>query len=139
MRRPYRRNFNCRSSPVNRFQARGHRARRNFEAHDFHATAPRQEPAHEYQLSRLVFGTASDRSVIFATYGQELSDDFGRRVRNLTADPAHQAIFPNCKLSGDSAAPHRFNINRGGAYFAVGRGGPITGRGAHLLIIDDPL
>jgi predicted phage terminase large subunit-like protein len=84
-------------------------------------------------------GRHPDRSVIFATYGQELSDDFGRRVRNLIADPAHQAIFPNCKLSGDSAAAHRFNINRGGAYFAVGRGGPITGRGAHLLIIDDPL
>jgi predicted phage terminase large subunit-like protein len=84
-------------------------------------------------------GRHPDRSVIFATYGQELSDDFGRRVRNLIADPAHQAIFPNCKLSGDSAAAHRFNINCGGAYFAVGRGGPITGRGAHLLIIDDPL
>jgi predicted phage terminase large subunit-like protein len=84
-------------------------------------------------------GRHPERSVIFATYGQELSDDFGRQVRNLIADPAHRTIFPNCRLSGDSAAAHRFNINPGGAYFAVGRGGPITGRGAHLLIIDDPL
>ena len=84
-------------------------------------------------------GRHPDRQVIFATYGQELSDDFGRRVRNLIVDPLHQAIFPDCRLNDDSAAAHRFNTTRGGAYFAVGRGGPITGRGAHLLIIDDPL
>lgn len=84
-------------------------------------------------------GRHPDRSVIFVTYGQELSDDFGRKVRNLISEPAHRAIFPSCRLSGDSTAAHRFNIMPGGAYFAVGRGGPITGRGAHLLIIDDPL
>jgi predicted phage terminase large subunit-like protein len=84
-------------------------------------------------------GRHPERSVIFATYGQELSDDFGRKVRNLISEPAHRAIFPSCRLSGDSTAAHRFNIMPSGAYFAVGRGGPITGRGAHLLIIDDPL
>ncbi|MGB2899217.1 MAG: terminase family protein [Candidatus Acidiferrum sp.] len=77
--------------------------------------------------------------LIFATYGQKLSDDFGRQVRNLIADPVHREIFRHCILSEDSSAAHRFNTVRGGAYFAVGRGGPITGRGAHLLIIDDPL
>jgi predicted phage terminase large subunit-like protein len=84
-------------------------------------------------------GRHPDHHVIFATYGQELSDDFGRRVRNLLADSLHQAIFRDCRLSEDSAAAHRFNTTRGGAFFAVGRGGPVTGRGAHLLIIDDPL
>lgn len=84
-------------------------------------------------------GRHPDRQVIFASYGQELSDDFGRRVRNLLTDPLHKAIFPDCRLSEDSAAAHRFNTTRGGAYFAVGRGGPVTGRGANLLIIDDPL
>ena len=77
--------------------------------------------------------------VIFATYGQELSDDFGRRVRNFIAGPVHEAIFPNCGLSEDSTSVHRFNTTAGGAYFAVGRGGSITGRGAHLLLIDDPI
>ena len=86
-----------------------------------------------------VLGRNPERHLIFATYGQELSDDFGRRVRNLIADPLHRAIFPGCSLSEDSSAAHRFNTVRGGAYFAVGRGGPITGRGAHVLIIDDPL
>ena len=84
-------------------------------------------------------GRHPDHQVIFATYGQELSDDYGRRVRNFVATPLHQAIFPDCRLSEDSTAAHRFNTTRGGTYIAVGRGGPITGRGANLLIIDDPL
>jgi predicted phage terminase large subunit-like protein len=84
-------------------------------------------------------GRHPDHHVIFASYGQELSDDFGRRVRNLLMDPLHQAIFQDCRLSDDSTAAHRFTTTHGGAYFAVVRGGPITGRGANLLIIDDPL
>jgi predicted phage terminase large subunit-like protein len=84
-------------------------------------------------------GRHPERHLIFASYGQELSDDFGRQVRNLIADPLHRAIFPGCSLSDDSTAAHRFNTVRGGAYFAVGRGGPITGRGANLVVIDDPL
>jgi predicted phage terminase large subunit-like protein len=84
-------------------------------------------------------GRHPDHHVIFATYGQELSDDFGRRVRNSIVDQVHQAVFPNCRLSEDSSAAHRFNTTQGGAYYAVGRGGPITGRGAHLLLIDDPI
>src|ERR1700693_752560 len=84
-------------------------------------------------------GRHPDHHVIFATYGQELSDDFGRRVRNSIVDQVHQAVFPICRLSEDSSAAHRFNTTQGGAYYAVGRGGPITGRGAHLLLIDDPI
>src|ERR1700681_3711526 len=84
-------------------------------------------------------GRHPDHHVIFATYGQELSDDFGRRVRNSIVDQVHEAVFPNCRLSEDSSAAHRFNTIKGGAYYAVGRGGPITGRGADLLLIDDPI
>jgi predicted phage terminase large subunit-like protein len=84
-------------------------------------------------------GRHPEHHVIFTTYGQELSDDFGRRVRNSIMNQVHQAIFPNCRLSEDSSAAHRFNTTEGGAYYAVGRGGPITGRGAHLFVIDDPL
>ena len=84
-------------------------------------------------------GRHPGRNIIFVTYGQELSDDFGRRVRNLVAAPLHLAIFPGCRLSEDSTAAHRFISNRGGTYYAVGRGGPITGRGADLLIVDDPI
>jgi predicted phage terminase large subunit-like protein len=84
-------------------------------------------------------GRHPDRFVISASYGQELADDFGRKVRNLLSDPLHQTIFPACRLAEDSNSLRRFNTTAGGSYYAVGRGGPITGRGAHLLIIDDPI
>ena len=51
-------------------------------------------------------GRHPDHHVIFVTYGQELSDDFGRRVRNSLMDPVHQAIFKDCRLSDDSTAAH---------------------------------
>jgi predicted phage terminase large subunit-like protein len=84
-------------------------------------------------------GRNPDRNVIFATYGQALSDDHGRQVRNLLSDPLHEAIFSAGRLSENCAAAHRFNTIQGGSYFAVGRDGPINGRGADLLILDDLL
>jgi predicted phage terminase large subunit-like protein len=84
-------------------------------------------------------GRHPERYVITASYGQELADDFGRRVRNILTSPLNAAIFPECRVSSDSAAMNRLNLTSGGAYFAVGRGASITGRGAHLLLIDDPL
>jgi predicted phage terminase large subunit-like protein len=84
-------------------------------------------------------GRNPTRSVIASTYSQELASDFGRKVRNLTDTPLHRAAFPLGRMSEDSKASHRFNTDAGGAYYAVGRGGSITGRGAHLLLIDDPL
>jgi predicted phage terminase large subunit-like protein len=84
-------------------------------------------------------GRNPDRYVIAASYGQELAEDFGRKVRNQIADATFQAVFPQCKLMEDSTGAKRFNTNKGGSYFALGVGGAITGRGAHLLLIDDPV
>ena len=84
-------------------------------------------------------GRNPDKYVIAASYAQELADDFGRKVRNQLADPVFKGIFTECSLSDDSTSAKRFNIDAGGSYFAVGVGGPITGRGAHLLLIDDPV
>ena len=84
-------------------------------------------------------GKNPEKQVIFATYSQDLADDFGRRVRNWIRDPAFQAIFPGVTLAEDSQAASRFNVGARGSYFAVGVGGSITGRGADLLVIDDPL
>ena len=83
-------------------------------------------------------GRHPDRSIITVTYGQGLSDDFGRKVRNLITSPVHRLIFPNCQLA-DARSVRRFTTTAGGSYYAVGRGGPITGRGAHLLLLDDVL
>lgn len=94
-------------------------------------------------------GRNPDQYVVAATYGQELADDFGRKVKNQIEDSSFQAIFPGVKLRDDSKSAKRFHINgsqggiehtvaQSGAYYAVGIGGPLTGRGAHLLLIDDP-
>ena len=79
------------------------------------------------------------KSIITASYSQDLADDFGRRVRNLVSNEVHQAIFPGFGMAGDSRSMRRFDTTQGGSYYATGRGGPITGRGADLLLIDDPL
>src|SRR5205085_12450094 len=77
--------------------------------------------------------------VICSAHSQEFVDDFGRKVRNIVADPRHRATFPRSKMSEDSASASRFDTLAGGSYFAVGRGGALTGRGADLLVIDDPI
>ncbi len=84
-------------------------------------------------------GHHPDRQVIFATYAQQAANTFGRKVRNQLSGPIHQGIFPGCRISTDSTAANHFSTRQRGAYFAVGIGGPITGRGAHLLLIDDPI
>jgi predicted phage terminase large subunit-like protein len=82
-------------------------------------------------------GRNPTETIITVSYGSELSEGFGRRVRNILGDPAFHQVFPNCQLSPDSAAAYRFTTTAGGEYSAVGRGGPVTGRGASLLILDD--
>lgn len=86
--------------------------------------------------------------VVAATYAQDLADDFGRKVRNQIQGEAFQAVFPGVSLKAGSASVKRFHVEgpqdavstaQAGAYFAVGVGGPLTGRGAHLLLIDDPV
>lgn len=95
-------------------------------------------------------GRNPDHYVVSAAYAQELADDFGRKVKNQIEDPAYGQIFPGVSLAGDSRAAKRFHIQdwqggyehglkQNGAFYAVGVGGPLTGRGAHLLLIDDPV
>ena len=78
-------------------------------------------------------------AVIGASHSQELADMFGRRVRNLMFSDAFRAVFPRCAISEDSAAASRFDLSAGGGYFGAGRGTAVTGRGAHLVVVDDPL
>ena len=84
-------------------------------------------------------GRHPDRYVVGASYSSDLAGDFGRKVRNTIADAVHGAIFPECQLSEDSGGAQKFATTKGGAYFAVGRGAGLTGRGAHVLIIDDAI
>ncbi|OUJ11832.1 phage terminase large subunit [Acetobacter sp. DsW_059] len=84
-------------------------------------------------------GQYPDRQVICAAYSATLAQDFGRTVRNLVASPGFTALFPAVSLAADSAARDTWHTAAGGSYTATGTGGGLTGRGAHLALIDDPV
>ena len=75
-------------------------------------------------------------SVIAASHTAELAEHFGRRLRNLVAEARDTLGYG---LAGDSRAAHRFATTLGGEYFATGIHGPVTGRRADLVVIDDPI
>ena len=76
--------------------------------------------------------------IIQATHNTELAVRFGRKVRDLIDDPAYKEIFPNTNLKEDNKGAGKWGTTAGAEYFAAGVGAAITGRGADLLIIDDP-
>ena len=91
-----------------------------------------------YLLPAWFLGKYPDKKIIQTAHTAELAVGFGRKVRNLVNSPDYKAIFPNVSLQSDSKAAGRWNTSQGGDYFAIGVGGAVTGKGADLLIIDDP-
>jgi len=91
-----------------------------------------------YLLPAWFLGRFPHKKVIQTAHTAELSVGFGRKVRNLVDSDVYHNIFPNLGLSADSKAAGRWNTSKGGDYFAIGVGGAVTGKGADLLIIDDP-
>lgn len=89
-------------------------------------------------LPAWLLGQNSSRKVISATHTTEFSQRFGRKVRNLIDTNLYKEVFPEVSLRADSKAAGRWDTNGGGEYFACGVGAAMTGRGADLLIIDDP-
>lgn len=83
-------------------------------------------------------GRNPSRQIIAASYNSDLANDFGRNVRNIVAEPEFGQVFPGVGLAPDSQAANRMNTNHGGAYVAAGVGTAVTGRGAHIALIDDP-
>ena len=89
-------------------------------------------------LPAWLLGQDPERKVIAATHTTEFSQRFGRKVRNLIDSDIYKDVFPSVSLRADSKAAGRWDTNAGGEYFACGVGAAMTGRGADLLIIDDP-
>ena len=83
-------------------------------------------------------GRNPKRQVIQASYNSDLATDFGRQVRNIVNTHRYQNVF-STELAADSKAANRWNTSDGGAYVAAGVGTAVTGRGADIFIIDDPL
>ena len=91
-----------------------------------------------YLLPAWFLGLYPDKKIIQTAHTAELAVGFGRKVRNLVNSQDYKRIFTNVSLQADSKAAGRWNTNKGGEYFAIGVGGAVTGKGADLLIIDDP-
>ena len=91
-----------------------------------------------YLLPAWFLGKFPQKKVIQTSHTAELAVGFGRKVRNLVGKEEYTDIFPNTSLQADSKAAGRWNTSKGGDYFAIGVGGAVTGKGADLLIIDDP-
>ena len=91
-----------------------------------------------YLMPAWFLGRNPKLKIIQATHNTELAVRFGRKVRDLIDDPAYKEIFPNTNLKEDNKGAGKWGTTAGAEYFAAGVGAAITGRGADLLIIDDP-
>jgi predicted phage terminase large subunit-like protein len=91
-----------------------------------------------YLLPSWFLGRFPDKKIIQTSHTAELAVGFGRKVRNLVDSDRYKDVFPQVALQADSKAAGRWATNYAGEYFAIGVGGAVTGKGADLLIIDDP-
>ena len=91
-----------------------------------------------YLFPAWFLGRYPEKKIIQTAHTAELAVGFGRKVRNLINQEDFQEVFPGISLSADSKAAGRWNTNKKGDYFAIGVGGAVTGKGADVLIIDDP-
>ena len=90
-----------------------------------------------FLLPSWMVGRNPKLKIIQTTHNSELAVRFGRKSKHLIDSEDYQKIFKTT-LQEDSKAAGRWETSQGGEYFAAGVGGAITGRGADLLIIDDP-
>ena len=77
--------------------------------------------------------------LIVCSYGADLAQSFTRSIRNTINTQEYKKIFPLTILADDSQAQNRFDTTAGGSVHGVGVGGAITGKGADIVIIDDPI
>jgi predicted phage terminase large subunit-like protein len=91
-----------------------------------------------YLFPAWFLGQYPDKKIIMATHTAGLSEDFGRRVRNLLDAEEYREVFPNTLIADDQKAAGKWSTSAGGQYYAVGVGGALAGRGADLFVIDDP-
>ena len=91
-----------------------------------------------YLLPSWFLGRYPGKKIIQSSNTGDLAVNFGRKVRNLVDSETYAKVFPGVALRQDSKAAGRWATNQDGEYFAIGVGGTVTGKGADLLIIDDP-
>lgn len=102
--------------------------------------APRHLKSHTISIAYVAWLLGHDPTmqIITISYGQELADTFARACRKLMASPFYQALF-NTRISPDRDTVSEFYTTAGGFRFSTSVGGVLTGKGADLIIIDDPM
>lgn len=84
-----------------------------------------------------ILGQHPDWEIIAGSHTSSLSLSFSRYLRDVMRDPAYTAVFPDARLDPSSQSVENWNLTKGGGYLAAGVGTGITGRGAHVLLLDD--
>lgn len=84
-------------------------------------------------------GQNPSHELISCSYSGSLAMTFSRKVRQRLRDPAYKSVFKDTRLDPDSQSAEAWLTTSGGGYVAAGVGGGITGKGAHILLIDDPI
>ncbi len=84
-------------------------------------------------------GRHPEQNVVVASYNDDFAMDIGRDVRRIIENPLFRQVFPEYRLTREGKAADRLITRKGGMLAFVGRGGSLTGRGAHLLVMDDLL
>lgn len=84
-------------------------------------------------------GQNPNHELISCSYSGSLAMTFSRKVRQRLRDPAYKSVFKDTRLDPDSQSAEAWLTTSGGGYVAAGVGGGITGKGAHILLIDDPI
>ena len=91
-----------------------------------------------YLFPAYFLGKYPNKKIIMGTHTAGLSEDFGRRVRNLLDTEEYREVFPQTMVADDQKAAGKWSTSAGGQYYAAGVGGALAGRGADLFVIDDP-
>ena len=91
-----------------------------------------------YLFPAYFLGKYPNKKIIMGTHTAGLSEDFGRRVRNLIDSEEFREVFPQTMVADDQKAAGKWSTSAGGQYYAAGVGGALAGRGADLFVIDDP-
>lgn len=84
-------------------------------------------------------GKHPNHEIINVGYNLDLPMKFSRKVREIVREPAYTKLFPTAVIDPDSQGAEAWTMTLGGGFTAAGVGGGITGKGAHILIIDDPI
>jgi predicted phage terminase large subunit-like protein len=91
-----------------------------------------------YLFPAYFLGKYPQKKIIMGTHTAGLSEDFGRRIRNLIDSDEYKEVFPATLVADDQKAAGKWSTSAGGQYYAAGVGGALAGRGADLFVIDDP-